>query len=151
MDKLSESASAANYQTPSAPALRCISNMMSSRHSIHASLKKLVPRDILEEVFAISQRAPNTSNLQPWRVKIVTGDALQRLTSSLTSTVSSGVTATTEPVPKLDQHHRSALGKKLYGPEGYNIPRTDVERTREAQLRYYRFFDAPYALIVCME
>jgi nitroreductase len=150
MDENSVPTPLANPQNP-APAPRYVANMMSSRHSVRAFLKTPIPRNVLEEVFAISQHAPSNSNIQPWRVKIVTGDALQRLTSALLSAVSSGVAATTEPIPESYQHHRSALGRKLYGPDGYDIPRTDAERLREAQLRNYRFFDAPCALIVCME
>jgi nitroreductase len=150
MDENSVPTPLANPQNP-APAPRYVANMMSSRYSVRAFLKTPIPRNILEDVFAISQHAPSNSNIQPWRVKIVTGDALQRLTSALLSAVSSGVAATTEPIPESYQHHRSALGRKLYGPEGYDIPRTDAERLREAQLRNYRFFDAPCALIVCME
>jgi nitroreductase len=125
--------------------------MMSSRHSTRAFLKTPVPRNVLENVLAIAQQAPSNSNLQPWRVKVVTGNALQRLTSSLVSTVSSGVAPTTQPIPESYRHYRSRLGKQLYGPEGYDIPRSDSERMRKAQLRNYMFFDAPCALIVCME
>jgi nitroreductase len=130
---------------------QCVTNILSSRHSTRAFLKTPVPRAILETVLAIAQHAPSNSNLQPWRLKIVTGNALQRLTSSLVSIVSSGTPSVVEPIPESYRHYRSALGKQLYGPEGYDIPRADEERMREAQLRNYRFFDAPCAFILCME
>jgi nitroreductase len=130
---------------------KCVAKILSSRHSTRAFQKTPVPHAVLEEVLAISQHAPSNSNLQPWRLKVVTGSALQRLTSSLASTVSSGTPSAVKPIPEPYRHYRSALGKQLYGPEGYDIPRADEERMREAQLRNYKFFDAPCAFIICME
>jgi nitroreductase len=126
---------------------QCVTKILSSRHSTRAFLKTPVPRAVLEKVLADAQHAPSNSNLQPWRLKVVTGNALQRLTSSLVSTVSSGTPSAVESY----RHYRSALGKQLYGPEGYDIPRADEKRMREAQLRNYKFFDAPCAFIVCMD
>jgi nitroreductase len=141
----SDSASSAKEHNQS------VSKLLSARHSTRAFLKTSVPRAVLEKALAASQHAPSNSNLQPWRLKVVTGNALQRLTSELVSAVSSGTPSTVQPIPESYRHYRSALGKQLYGPEGYDIPRADEERMREAQLRNYMFFDAPCAFIVCME
>jgi nitroreductase len=130
---------------------QCVTELMSSRHSTRAFLKTPVSRTVLEKVLEIARHAPSNSNMQPWRVKVVTGSALQRLTSSLVATASSGTPPTTKPIPESYRKYRSALGKQLYGPEGYDIPRSDEVRTRKAQLRNYTFFDAPCALIICME
>jgi nitroreductase len=130
---------------------QCFTKMMSSRHSTRAFLPKPVPRKLLEDALATAQHAPSNSNLQPWRVKIVTGNALQRLTSSLVSTVSAGTPSTVKPIPDSYLPYRSAMGKQLYGPEGYDVSRTDQDGMRKAQLRNYTFFDAPCAVIVCME
>jgi nitroreductase len=134
-----------------AGALQGLSKMMSSRHSTRAFLNTPVPRNVLEEALAVAQHAPSNSNLQPWRVKVVTGDALQRLTSALVSTVTSGVAATTVPIPEPYRHYRSSLGHQIYGPEGYDIPRTDPEGKFNAELRNYVFFDAPCAMIICID
>jgi nitroreductase len=128
-----------------------VTKILSSWHSTRAFLDTPVPHAILENVLTTSQHTPSNSNLQPWRLKVVTGNALQRLTFSLVSAVSSGTPSTVEPIPESYRHYRSALGKKLYGPDGYDIPRSDQERMRKAQLRNYKFFDAPCALIVCMD
>jgi nitroreductase len=130
---------------------QCVTKILSSRHSTRAFLKTPIPRAVLEKVLATAQHAPSNSNLQPWRLKVVTGNALQRLTSSLVSTVSSGTLSTVEPIPESYRHYRSTLGKQLYGPEGYDISRADEKRMREAQLRNYKFFGAPCAFIVGMD
>ena len=125
--------------------------MISSRHSTRAFLHQPIPQSIIEHVLTVAQRAPSNSNLQPWRVKVVTGKALQRLTSALSSAFWTNTPTTTEPIPESYHKYRSALGKQLYGPEGYNVPRGDKEGTRKMRVRNYQFFGAPCAMIVCME
>lgn len=134
-----------------ASASQCFTKMMLTRHSTRSFLPTPVPRSTLEEVLAISQHAPSNSNLQPWRVKILTGNGLKRLTNALLAAVESGTPSTIEPIPEHYRHYRSALGKQLYGPDGYNIPRTEPELKLKATNRNYTFFDAPCAFIICME
>ena len=55
------------------------------------------------------------------------------------------------PLPEAFMHFRSAFGKQLYGPDGYDIAREDVEARRKATLRNYEFFGAPTVGIVCMD
>ncbi|KAH7408830.1 Nitroreductase-like protein [Phaeosphaeria sp. MPI-PUGE-AT-0046c] len=130
---------------------RSIIDLVLSRHSTRAFLAKPVARSVIEQILEISQRAPSNSNLQPWRVKVVTGKALERLSSALSSTFWSGTPNNTKPIPEIYNKYRSALGKQLYGPEGYDIPRNDEERTRRARMRNYQFFGAPCALMICIE
>jgi nitroreductase len=128
-----------------------VSSLLSTRHSTRAFLPTPIPRPILEQVLTLSQQTPSNSNLQPWRVKILTGPALSRLTHALSSAASSGLKPTTEPIPESYRHYRSALGKQLYGPEGYDIKREDKEGMEKARLRNYGFFGAPCGMVVYME
>lgn len=128
-----------------------VAQLMLSRHSTRSFLPTPVPRSLLEDVLAMAQRAPSNSNLQPWRVKIVTNTALQRLCDVLVDTVRSGGVSSVEPIPDVYKHYRSELGHQLYGPEGYNIARTDRDGSLRAQLRNFKFFDAPVAIILCMD
>jgi nitroreductase len=89
--------------------------------------------------------------MQPWRATVVTGAALTRLTAALLSAVSAGIPPTTEPLKESYVPYRSALGKLLYGPQGYDVPREDTERLTKLRLRNYTFFDAPCAVVVYME
>ncbi len=124
---------------------------MTQRHSTRVFLPTPVPRPLLEDVVSLAQHSPSNSNIQPWRVKILSGTALRRLTSALVRTVSSGAPSSVEPLPEEYKHHRSALGRQLYGPEGYNIVRSDRDGSFKAQLRNYTFFDAPVGMVICMD
>lgn len=124
---------------------------MRTRHSTRAFLSKPVPQDLLYEVLELAQQTASNSNCQPWRLKILTGSALHRLSSALLAAVSSGVEPTTAPIPEHYRHYRSAFGHLLYGPEGYNIPRSDKEAMETARRRNYTFFNAPVGMIICMD
>ena len=53
------------------------------RRSVRGFLPKPVPRELLEEVLSLAQRAPSNCNVQPWRVYIASGDTLARLRDDL--------------------------------------------------------------------
>lgn len=99
-----------------------------------------VPQFILEEVLTLAQHGPSNSNIQPWRMHIVTGAALKRLSEELLKTVKSGAKAVTVPLREEYRHYRSELGHQLYGPEGYNVSWTDNDASAKAQQRNYSFF-----------
>jgi nitroreductase len=128
-----------------------VTNVVLARHSTRAFLCSVVPRKLIEEVLEISQRAPSNSNLQPWRVIVVSEAALRDLSDALLHAVKSGVKPNTEPIPEGYHHYRSDLGHLIYGPEGYGIPRSDRDGWLKAQSRNYTFFDAPVAIILCMD
>lgn len=125
--------------------------LMLARHSTRYFLEDPIPHDILENVFAVAQHTASNSNVQPWRVKVLSGAALHRITNALTATAKSGEQPNTEPLPEAYHSYRSAVGKAIYGPDGYNIPREDKERLLNARLRNYSFFGAPCGLVVCMD
>jgi nitroreductase len=128
-----------------------ITDVILARHSTRSFLSTVVPWDLLEEVLAISQRTPSNSNLQPWRVVIVAETALRDLSDALLQAVNSGVASSTEPIPEAYKQYRSDLGHQIYGPEGYGLTRSDREGWVKAQSRNYTFFDAPIAMILCMD
>ena len=128
-----------------------VTKLVLKRHSTRSFLSSVVPRKLIEEVLAISERAPSNSNVQPWRVIVVTETALRDLSNALLQAFNSGAIPSTEPIPDEFKHYRSDLGHQLYGPEGYGIARSDRDGMRKAQSRNYTFFDAPVAMILCMD
>lgn len=128
-----------------------VTSLMRDRHSVREFLCKPVPRDLLRQVLDLAQQTASNSNCQPWRLKIITGDAFKRLSSALLDAVKAGVEPTTAPIPEHFKHYRSVFGHLLYGPEGYDISREDKEAAETARRRNYKFFDAPVGLIVYMD
>ena len=50
-----------------------------SRRSIRAFLPTPVPRAEIEAILEAASRAPSGTNTQPWKVYVVTGESLARL------------------------------------------------------------------------
>jgi len=108
---------------------------------------KPVPRELLGEALELAMHAPSNSNIQPWRLVLVSDSARDRLVEALLKRA-----AVERPrVPRLPEsfaHLRSDLGALVYGSMG--IARQDAESRRVALLRNWEFFRAPLAGIVCM-
>lgn len=128
-----------------------LTSLLATRHSTRAFLPTPIPLPLLKCALALAHLSPSNSNLQPWRIKILTGAALTRLSAALVAAKSANVTPSTAPIPDSYRHYRSALGRQLYGPQGYDIAQEDEEGMRAAQVRNYRFFDAPCGVVVYME
>ncbi|KAF9078352.1 nitroreductase [Rhodocollybia butyracea] len=121
-----------------------------TRHSTRQFLDKPVPKDILQRALNLAAHAPSNSNIQPWRLYILSGPTADRLKKALVAEASAGAVPRIPPLPDAFKHFRSELGKKIYG-EGLGIPRDDFESRRAAVLRNFDFFGAPMAVIVCMD
>lgn len=106
---------------------------------------------IVEDCFCIAQHAASNSNIQPWRVTVVEGPALERLEKSLLAADDAHVTPAIKAIPEQYMKYRSEMGHALYGPNGYNVVRGDKEGMNAARRRNYTFFDAPMAFIVSMD
>ncbi|KAF1933997.1 oxidoreductase [Didymella exigua CBS 183.55] len=143
--------SAALTSTSKPGADTTLTSLMRTRHSARAFLPTPVPHSLLQEVLQLAQQTASNSNCQPWHVKILTGGALQRLSSALLDAVKAGVEPTTEPIPEPYDHYRSESGHLLYGPDGYDIAREDKGAAETALLRNYAFFNAPVGLFFCMD
>lgn len=137
--------------SPSTNAAQTLTNVVRARHSTRAYKPDPIPRAVLEECFELAQHAASNSNLQPWRVTVVEGNALLRLEKSLLAAVDAKEPPQIIPIPEKFKKYRSAMGHSLYGPNGYNIPRGASDQMETARRRNYTFFDAPTGLIVSMD
>ena len=58
------------------------------RRSIRGYKKQAVPREVLEDVIRIAQRAPSSMNTQPWHFHVLTGERDTRMKNSWPTTYS---------------------------------------------------------------
>jgi nitroreductase len=129
---------------------------IASRRSVRAFLPTPVPRATVERILEASARAPSGTNMQPWRVRVLTGAAKERLSKAVHHA------AMTEP----DQHkseyayyppqfpepylgRRRKVGWDLYGLLG--IKKGETEKMRVQHARNYLFFDAPVGMIFTID
>jgi len=129
-----------------------------TRRSIRAFLPKAVDQDVLKEILAASSRAPSGSNIQPWKVHVLTGNTKSALSEKLLSVVRDpdqvelhseefAYYPKTWKAPYIDR--RRALGWGLYTLLG--IERDDKSGMAAQHARNFEFFDAPVGLIFTVD
>lgn len=131
---------------------------ITSRRSIRAFLPTPVARADIEQILAVSARAPSGTNTQPWKVYVLTGAAKARLSDAILAAHND---------PALSRQHTEEYH---YYPREWVAPFIDRRRkvgwdlyallglTRENKAgmaaqhgRNYRFFDAPVGFIFTID
>lgn len=127
-----------------------------SRKSIRAFRPDPVPRQTIERILAIAQRAPSGTNTQPWHVHVCTGAVKQAITDDVLALVRAGKGAKYQdydyyPATWKDEHRerRRGIGWSLYGLVG--IAKGDREASARQAARNFLFFDAPVGLFVTVD
>jgi nitroreductase len=131
-----------------------VTDALQARTSVRAYKDTHVPQHVLEEIFALAQRAPSNCNVQPCRAYVVSGAKKEQLKHELLEAVLSGQPANPDfewHVKFHGVHRERQIGSAnaLYSAMG--IERSDKERRQTAMLRNWAFFDAPHAAFFTME
>jgi nitroreductase len=128
---------------------------ITSRRSVRAYLDRPVPRETLRELLRIAAQAPSGSNIQPWRVHVLTGPALDRLRGAMRQSFLAGdphereYKYYTDPVLEPFRTRQRACGWGLYGLLG--IARGDREKSRAYRATNYEFFGAPAGMVFTID
>ena len=129
---------------------------IASRRSVRAFLPTPVPRATVERILEAAARAPSGTNMQPWRVRVLTGGAKDRLSKAVYDTAISepgqhkseyAYYPAQFPEPYLSR--RRKVGWDLYGLLG--IKRGENARMQAQHARNYLFFDAPVGMIFTID
>jgi nitroreductase len=132
-----------------------VATAIRERRSIRAFLPTPVPRETIEAILALAARAPSGSNIQPWKVRVLMGEAVRHLGQDLSRRHEAGDEGDWEykyyPVAWREPYlaRRRATGFGLYRLVG--IPKGDVEAMRRQHRRNFVFFDAPVGLIFTID
>lgn len=144
---------------------------LKSRRSIRAFSDKPVSQEVINEILADAIESPSSSNTQPYKVAVATGDTCKQLGQELLNKyykinkiqrmplpLKLFKVATSKAMPDGDykpilgkypgvfQDRRMATGKGLY--EMLGIGRGAKAARDEQMARNFTFFDAPVALFV---
>jgi len=131
---------------------------ITSRRSVRAFLPTPVAREEIEAILAVACRAPSGTNMQPWKVHVVTGATREALAAEITAAFDDPE-AVKEHEEEYDYYprewfppfidRRRAVGLALYSLLG--IAKGDAARMHAQFARNYRFFDAPAGLFFTMD
>ena len=135
-----------------------VDTALTTRRSVRAFLPTPVRRADIEAILEAASRAPSGTNTQPWKVYVLTGESLARLSREL-------LAAYDDPQrdelyqqeyayyprqwqsPFIDR--RRKIGWDMYGLLG--IGKGDTARMHEQHARNFRFFDAPVGLLFTID
>ena len=131
---------------------------ITSRRSVRAFLPTPVPETTIREILDVSSRAPSGTNLQPWKVHVLTGDARQRLSDAILAAYDDPAERAQHAEeydyyprewvsPYIDR--RRKIGWDLYGL--LEIGKADKDKMHAQHGRNYVFFDAPVGLIFTID
>jgi len=128
-----------------------------TRRSVRAFLPdKPVSIDTVRHVLEVAARAPSGTNMQPWKVWVVSGKARDRLVADVLARRGpekdrhkSEWNYYPEPRPEPYRTRQRATGWGLYGLLG--IEKGDAARMWEQHGRNFTFFDAPVGLIFTID
>ena len=131
-----------------------LAQAIEERRSIRGYLDKPVPKDLLEEIIALANRAPSSMNTQPWHFHVLTGEVLEKVRQGNTERMLSGI----PPQREIKDHgayagvHRERqieIAVQLF--EAMGIERHDKERRHDWVMRGFRQFDAPVSVVVTFD
>jgi len=127
-----------------------------TRRSIHAYKTDPVPLDIVREIVALGRHAPSGSNIQPWRVHVLTGATLKRVGEAIRHAFLTDEPGHqrdydyyTDPIYESYLARRRQCGWGLYGTLG--IGRGDHEKSKAYRATNYNFFGAPVGLVFTID
>lgn len=127
-----------------------------TRRSIRAYRRDAVPPEILREIVALGRHAPSGSNIQPWRVYVLTGETLSRVGAAIRHAFLTDEPGHrrdyayyTDPIAEPYLGRRRQCGWGLYGT--LRIGRGEHARAKAYRARNYDFFGAPVGLVFTID
>jgi nitroreductase len=131
---------------------------ITSRRSVRAFLPTPVSLPEIEAILRVASRAPSGTNIQPWRVHVISGAAKARLSEAILAAHADASIAALHreeweyyPREWVSPYveRRRKVGWDLYGLLG--IGKRDTVRMHAQHGRNYAFFDAPVGLIFTID
>ncbi|QDT53054.1 NADH dehydrogenase [Caulifigura coniformis] len=124
---------------------------VASRRSVRGFTDQPVPDDVLERVLTAAAMAPSGSNIQPWRIYVLTGERLTQLKKAAVERVAAGdpwdsreFAMYPESLKSPYTERRSEFGKERYNALG--IDREDWGARQRAAIGNWNCFGATTAL-----
>ncbi|WP_127088377.1 nitroreductase [Aquabacter cavernae] len=135
--------------------------LIRGRHSVRAFRDTRVERDVIQRILATAACSPSGTNMQPWQVYVLTGDARDALVERVTAVRAreperergpepfGEYNYNPEPLEEPYRGRRKAVGWSLYSLLG--IAKGDRAASWEAAGRNFEFFGAPVGLIFTLD
>ncbi|MBI5278299.1 MAG: nitroreductase [Burkholderiales bacterium] len=143
---------------PCADSIATVDLAITSRRSVRAFLPTPVPRRTVEDILEVASRAPSGTNIQPWKVYVLGGEAKAALSRKILD-VYNDPAALAQHSDEVSSHptewvspyidRRRKVGWDMYKLLG--IAKGDHAEMHAQRGRNYDFFDAPVGLIFTID
>ncbi len=124
---------------------------MQTRRSLRAFTDQAVSGDVLHKIFSNAARAPSGTNMQPWRVYLLSGDSLASVSSKVLAAYDNDEPGEAEEPYYPDRFfepylsRRRKVGWDLYSLLG--IEKGNKKKMKAQHRRNFEFFGAPVGAI----
>lgn len=138
-----------------------VSQAITSRFSARAFLPTPISESVITEILSTARFAPSGTNTQPWKVYVLQGETLQRVSNAVCDVfdrIQDNPALAKDYTPDYDYYpstwsepflaRRRENGWGLYGLLG--IGKTERDKMRLQMRRNFTFFDAPVGLMVTL-
>ena len=128
-----------------------VSDAVITRRSLRAFTDQQVDDKTIEDIFAKAARAPSGTNMQPWRVRVLTGDSLAAVSGAVLKAYDADEPYDAEEPYYPDKFfepylaRRRKVGWDLYTLLG--IEKGDKEKMKAQHRRNFEFFSAPVGAV----
>ena len=134
-----------------------VDDAINTRRSVRAFLPTPVERVTVEELLKLAARSASGSNIQPWRVRVITGDVREQMVKAIFDAVERDGF---EPYQREWNYYpvnwrepflgrRRKIGWDMYSL--LSVAKGDFEGTQRARMRNYEFFGAPVGMIFTLD
>lgn len=127
-----------------------------TRRAVRGFLSTPIPEEIVRELLALAGRSPSGSNIQPWKVRVLSGHPRHELTQAILASLPEGAE---RPKPTWTYYpekwrepfigRRRKIGWELYGLLG--IRKGDMQAGEAFRRKNYDFFGAPVGMIFTLD
>jgi nitrobenzene nitroreductase len=133
-----------------------VDQIMVERRAKRGFLGTPVPTDTVHDILNAARFAPSSSNTQPWRCYVLTGDARNRITSKAVDIFRAGPEKLAPEYPFFPQplHDPFSARFNLFRGQlgdAVGVPRSDKYGRLKDVERQFRFFEAPVGMIFTMD
>ena len=133
-----------------------IDDLIRERRSKRGFVDRAVPLDVVKDILSVAKYAPSSSNTQPWRCYVVTGEARERVTKAAVAEVRANHDKLAPVYPFFPQPLHEPYSTRFNTFRGQlgdaqGVHRSDkVGRMCDVE-RQFLFFDAPVGIIFTMD
>jgi nitrobenzene nitroreductase len=133
-----------------------IEQLIRGRQSKRGFLDRPVSIETVREILSVAKYAPSSSNTQPWRCYVLTGNARDKISNAAVEAYRAGPEKLVPEYPFFPKELPAPFSSRFNTFRGtlgdaQGVHRSDIVGRRRDVERQFRFFNAPVGLIFTMD